>query len=221
MTKLDRMNNEWKACMENARHFNDLLIRFRMLGLPMVITLAVAGIAAGAFAQDIMLFKWALPSFTGILAIGSIVAVVWHTVKKCKNKTDTENRERDKCQEPPLSFEWLELIMWLILIAILVAFTVINLKGFTETGKNAVSVTSLALLASVILLLSLYFMDRFYYYKLLIGAVSRLTTLEDKLRYSVTARTTEFMPRQYATNMVSSFYCIPAIVLLAFSCLSV
>jgi len=39
--------------MENARHFNDLLIRFRMLGLPMVITLSVAAIASGQFVTEI------------------------------------------------------------------------------------------------------------------------------------------------------------------------
>ena len=36
---------EWKVATENARHFNDLLMRLRTLGLPMVITIIGAGVA--------------------------------------------------------------------------------------------------------------------------------------------------------------------------------
>ena len=57
----EKILNEWKVSMDNARHFNDLLIRFRMLGLPMVITLSVAAIASAQFVTKIEMWKWAIP----------------------------------------------------------------------------------------------------------------------------------------------------------------
>lgn len=75
-------------------------------------------------------------------------------------------------------------------------------------------ITPAVLSGALLLLIALYFTDRFYYYKLLVGAISRATELEEGLEFKVTARTTDFIPRREATNLVTLFYGIPAIILL-------
>ena len=38
---------EWKTAQENARHFNDLLLRVRAFGIPVVVTIMGGGVALG------------------------------------------------------------------------------------------------------------------------------------------------------------------------------
>ena len=78
----DYILGKWEVAMENARHFNDLLMRFRMLGLPMVMTLAVAGIAAAHLVDNIELWKWGMPLLSTALSLFGITAITWHSGSK-------------------------------------------------------------------------------------------------------------------------------------------
>lgn len=220
---------EWKVSMENARHFNDLLIRFRMLGLSMVITLSVAGIAAGGVISKIELWKWSMPIIASIFAIIGLIAIFWHTIQKLVyfHKMKINPKEVEEKQEAPLPLLIFEIITWIIFLIPLCWFSVSNIYGlidskevFSFSNIAEYSLTPIALFAAVILLLALYMMDRFYYYKLLIGAVSRLIVLEKSLEFEITECTSKFMPRKYATNLVTLFYCLPGVTLLIIFCIS-
>lgn len=221
---------EWKTSMENARHFNDLLIRFRMLGLSMVITLSVAGIAAGGVISEIQLWKWSMPIIASIFAVIGLVTILWHTIQKLVyfHKMKINPKEVEEKKEAPLPLLIFELITWIIFLIPLCWFSISNIYGliniketFSFSNVAEYSLTPIALFAAVILLLSLYMMDRFYYYKLLLGAVSRLIVLEKSLEFEITECTSKFMPRSYATMLVTLFYCLPGITLLIIFCISV
>lgn len=214
---------EWKVAMENARHFNDLLIRFRMLGLPMVITLAVAGIAAASLVEDIVVWKWGIPILSAVFAMFGIIAITWHTsgkiIFRMKEKLNKGNHE--KSQSPPLLFNLFELACWIIFTFILSWYSGSHLLILAENSESlsfsnvsSISLSPLALIAAVVLLVALYSMDRFYYYELLLGAVSRLSKIESSLNYSITDTTSRFIPRERATNLITFFYVLPGITLL-------
>ncbi|MCK4787855.1 MAG: hypothetical protein KAV87_29140 [Desulfobacteraceae bacterium] len=220
---------EWKVAMENARHFNDLLIRLRMLGLPMVITLFIAGIAAAHLVDNIELWKWAMPLFLATLSLFGIGAIIWHTKNKgrFKIKRAENKREHEENQSPSLPFSFFELVCWVIFVSIISASSANNLIALVTNREtlsflnvSSVSITPLAILPAVVLLVALYSMDRFYYYELLIGAVNRLSGLEKDLSYSITDTTSRFIPRDRATNLVTFFYGLPGITLLVIFCLS-
>lgn len=115
--------------------------------------------------------------------------------------------------------------MWTIFVLIISIFTAVNIynlasskESFTFSNTATYSLAPIGLIVAVILLIALYAMDRFYYYKLLIGAVSRLVVLEKSLGFKITDTTSEFMPRKYATNLITFFYSLPGIILLIISC---
>jgi len=215
---------EWKTTMENARHFNDLLIRFRMLGLPMVITLAVAGIAFSNIIQKISLWVWGVPCIALIIALLLSIAFIMHTIQKIKGVCSVDKEQRkglEEKQKPPLPFYWIEMLVWLMFISLFWWFSIGNIvnlvKGGSSISFDNVSLFSpitITVFSSVVLLMALYFMDRFYYYKLLLGAVSRLLALEECLKFEVTVTTSKFIPGKYATNLVTTFYGLPGLILL-------
>ncbi|MFC1971261.1 hypothetical protein ACFLV0_04985 [Chloroflexota bacterium] len=220
---------EWKVAMDNARHFNDLLIRFRMLGLPMVITLSVAGIAAARLVDNIELWKWAIPLLSTAFSLLGIASITWHTTSKLKmqRKQRIQKKKHEESQNSPLLFSVFELLSWIIFVSVITSYSVISLTTLVKSGESIsflnvsnVSLTPLAIIAAVVLLVSLYSMDRFYYYELLIGAVSRLIALESSLKYNITETTSRFIPREHATNLITFFYGLPGITLLTAFCLS-
>ncbi len=110
-----------------------------------------------------------------------------------------------------------ELLTWGFLLAVLLSFGLVGVVGMGLAGESlALSNTSECSLAPAVLMVAcmllcgLYFLDRFYYYKLLLGAVSRAAELERALGFQLTTRTVAFMPRQRATVLLSLFYGIPA-----------
>ncbi len=215
--------DEWKASMENTRHFNDLLIRFRIFGLPMVVTISVAGIAANQFITNIELWKWTMPFIMSAISALGLIALFCHTIKRFTFhlKKVSSKGEHERKQAPPLPIYWIEFSLWAVFIALLTYFAysgvrdlVIAEESFALSNTATYSITPLALIFAWVLLISLYFMDRFYYYKLLIGAISRLVVLENLLEFKITETTSEFMPRKHATSLITLFYLLPGITLL-------
>ncbi len=213
----EKMLIEWKGAMENARHFNDLLIRFRMLGLPMVITLSVAGIAANKFITGIELWKWTMPLITLSIFILGIVTLCLHTYRKLRYEKVANEEEHEKKQDPPLLVSWFETLLWGIFVLIVAIITAIGFSNSASSNIITYSLTPIALIAAVTLLITLFTMDRFYYYKLLTGAISRLVVLEESLGFNITETTSKFIPRKRATNLISFFYCLPGIILIIFT----
>ena len=142
-------------------------------------------------------------------------------------KQAIKKRAYEESQSPPLLFSFFELTCWTIFMSIISWYSassllalVINSESLSFSNISNVYLTPLALIAAVVLLVALYSMDRFYYYELLIGVVSRLSDLETSLGYSITDTTSKFIPRERATNLITFFYGIPGITLLVTFCLS-
>jgi hypothetical protein len=219
--------DEWKVAMENARHFNDLLMRLRMLGLPMVITLSVVGIASMQFISKIEIGKCVIPLILLSTAIVGLIALIWHTIQKRRPSKSKEGKteESNEQQKQLFPIYWLEFVLWLIFVGVASYFSVTSLYNLIISKEPWLNPTNyslmpVTLLAAVVLLTSLYILDRFYYYKLLIGAVRRLTELEEELGFEITARTSQVIPPKYSTNIVTLFYCLPGIILLMLACVS-
>ena len=122
---------------------------------------------------------------------------------------------------------WFEFILWAIFVLIISIFAVVNILDLASSKESLsfsntanYSLVTIGLIVAVVLLIALYAMDRFYYYKLLISTVSRLVVLEKSLGFKITDTTSKFMPGKYATNLITFFYSLPGIVLLAISCFS-
>lgn len=219
---------EWKTTMENARHFNDLLIRFRMLGLPMVITLAVAGIVFSNIIEEISLWVWAIPLMAFVIASLLSIVFIMHTIQQSKQARSGDNKQRkefEEKQKPPIPFYWVETIIWGLFIILVWGFSIGNIVSLVKDGigfglNNVFDFAPVAITVfpAVVLLLALYFMDRFYYYKLLLGAVSRLVVLEKILDFKVTTTTSKYIPGNYATNLVTAFYGLPGLLLITICC---
>lgn len=97
---------EWKVAMENARHFNDLLIRLKMLGMPMVVTIAVAGIASMGLGNIMTLWKWTNPFIAWALALFAIVYLGSYSCSRFRayqGKRNTRKRIKRAKARPYLS----------------------------------------------------------------------------------------------------------------------
>ena len=64
----------------------------------------------------------------------------------------------------------------------------------------------LALLAAV------YVLDRFYYYKLLVGAVHRCRELELQHEFQLTSRISQSVSQHHATRLITWFYFLPGFI---------
>ena len=67
------------------------------------------------------------------------------------------------------------------------------------------------MLAGIVLLAALYALDRFYYFKLLVGAIRRTNELEEspELSFQLTRRTTQSISQPHAATLMTLFYCLP------------
>jgi len=163
------------------------------------------------------------------ISISALTALTWHTIQKLRfsyNKAENK-KEHEIKQEPPLPIYWFEFFLWAIFVLIISIFAAVNIHDLASSKESLAfsntatySLVPIGLIVAVVLLIALYAMDRFYYYKLLIGAVSRLVVLEKSLGFKITDTTSEFMPRKYATNLITFYYSLPGIILLVISCVS-
>lgn len=212
MDDTEKQLEEWKYSMENARHFNDLLMRLRMLGLPIVITLAAGGFAASALDAEVVVQVWEVHIILLVIALLALIGIGSHTINKQRKK----NLGKGELQFSPLEF-----VMWIVFFSILTIPLInagMDLSESTSTyfsNQVGFTITTFALIGAVTLLIALYFMDRFYYYKLLIGSITRLTELEQSLGFRITCTTSECIPQKHSQVLVTLFYGIPGAILLA------
>jgi len=204
---------EWRMTLQTAQHFNDLLLRVRAFGLPLIVTVAGAGFALGLNGEIRGVEQWVVATLITLSAAvlpGGAVYLLhregWGTVP---------NRASGVALTGAL--EGSERLLWWL--AILVgffsgaAYWALVVMGHIDLGDSETfSTAPLVLLFAVAVLLALYFLDRFYYYKLLLGAVNRASHLEKRFGFRLTDTITEITaPRQSAT-IVTLLYFIPGIL---------
>jgi hypothetical protein len=198
---------EWKAALENARNFNNLLLQLRGFGIPVVITIMGGGVAFGSKIElPRISVRWFSFGFIGIAILLALIMIFIYVAAR-KGSPDTSLSK----------FEIAEgVILWAVPFVTLVA--TIYFRGRDSFGTTfAVAnpgVIGIVLFA-LCLLLGLYSMDRCYYYRLLIGAVKRADCLETKpefgLRFSLTGSISGETPPDHAKTLITTMYWLPAL----------
>lgn len=190
---------EWRGALDNARHFNDLLIRMRAFGIPIVVTVMGAGLG---FATSVSLgpvsVMWA-SVVTLVLAMLLPIYVALFFRSECDSLRPT----------------WVEWVEMAILEGVLVAALVFTASRYgTVMFGNGAQITfpvSMAVaLFGLALLCGLYVMDRYYYFNLLVAAVTRARALECELEFSLTKTISDLTPIFAAKNVITTIYFLPA-----------
>jgi len=201
----DAAHREWEMVIGVAQHFNDLLMRLRAFGLPLLGTIAGAGLTLGFDKKVGTVPDWSSGAFVGMnaFAVTLVVPYLLYARKWARDKK--------------VPFHVSEQILWWTVPAIALA----ALGGFVYLcasdaidlkDEHAISAGPLILFFALAVIVALYAVDRFYYYKLLMGAVDRATELEGRLGYEMTPRITAFIPPQEASSIVTLLYYLPGVL---------
>jgi hypothetical protein len=204
---------EWEMTMEVAQHFNDLLMRLRSFGLPLVVIVAGAafGLSIDVQVQDVP--NWAVAALltANAIVVALVLVFVWTRPGWGAAAPDAEEyRIRG-------DVELHERLMWCLPLVFAAAgaasywwFAAVDRVDLTSEVDY--SAGPMVLLLAVAILVVLYALDRFYYYKLLLGAVNRASQLEAQMQFRLTDTITGLTaPRQSAT-IVTLLYFLPGLV---------
>jgi hypothetical protein len=200
--KGDPRYDEWQMVVTTAQHFNDLLMRLRAFGLPVVGTIAGAGFTLGLNNKFADVPDWTSAVVVSVNAVGVSLLVVFLLFV----------RHWGSEQYSPLNAA--EKTMWwsvvVVALGMAVAFWSLRCAGrITLTDEHALNAGPLILFFALAVLIVLYALDRFYYYKLLLGAVSRATELEEGLGYKMTRAISEHIQPQHAASIITLLYYLP------------
>ncbi|MGB2813747.1 MAG: hypothetical protein WBC50_04240 [Dehalococcoidales bacterium] len=200
--------DEWKVATENARHFNDLLMRIRTLGLSMVITIIAAGAILLGTGLNFPITRLYIHIAGLLISLGLLIFYITSLLRK-----DWSNKN-----EFPAPLYLSERIMWgVIVLTVLGLFfgAFINDCFFAKCLNDGreYPVGVFVILAGLGLLTAIYAMDRFYYYKLLIGTIVRASELEElpTLSFRLTKKINDSIPQNKASRLITFFYAIPGI----------
>lgn len=200
--------DEWKMTYKASMHFNDLLMRLRTLGLPAVITIMGVGVAYAANTIALRMLTIQVGIVLSLLSIGLWVIVFWLFRRPYFGKFRSDQKVHDICL-------WtIEMVFWIIVPTATLIYTILFWVHKCEvlcTFQN-IPLSTFILAFGLIMLLSFYILDRFYYYCLLIGAVRRLETIEDALHFEVSKTITEITPRHRSAAVITTLYFLPGII---------
>lgn len=200
----DAVHREWEIVISVAQHFNDLLMRLRAFGLPLLGTIAGAGLALGLNNSFARIPDWACAVFVGV----NVVAVVFLVPFMLYGRKWVDDKK--------VEITTTEQVMWwsvpLLAVAMAIGFSYLCLSDTIDlTEHHTLNAGPLILFFALAVLIVLYIVDRFYYYKLLMGAVNRATTLEKKLGYEMTTTITEYIRPQEAASIITLLYFLPGV----------
>lgn len=194
--------SEWHSALGVAMHFNDLLMRLRGLGITAVVTIMGAAVAFGMSAQITDVPKLVI---VGVLGTASIVGAVFtHRVEGWSEQARAGLGRIENLMLSSLVFVFVVGLVWYSWRT-----WQERQEGFYSDIPVALPITAFALS----LLLTFYILDRFYYFRLLLGAITRLEEIERQgdESFRLTQAITEMTPRGLASAVVTLLYYIPAL----------
>jgi hypothetical protein len=195
---------EWHAALETARHFNDLLIRLRGIALP--VTLSAAAFAAGADLSTTwsgVRVEWLISAF----GVGFVALALMLTVAFWQHRRGDPGRGEDLSADP-LTLEWM--IYGLVALGPGVAACILVARrdaGDVAAPDLPVEIPLLAFAMVVATLV--YLLDRYYYFRLLIGAAGRAEDIEKTLGFRLTSTVTTTTPSAPARLLITLLYVVP------------
>jgi hypothetical protein len=200
----EEVRAEWQAVIDVTKHFNDLLMRLRSFGLPVVGTVAGAGLTLGLNNKFGNIPDWSSAAFVGANAVGVTLLVPFLLIV------------RGWARKGQVRLTPSEIAMWtsvpVLALAMAGGYVYLCLSGAIDLkDKHSLNAGPLILFFALSVLVVLYALDRFYYFKLLMGAVNRAETLERELGYTMTRTISEFIEPQHAASIITLMYYVPGI----------
>lgn len=202
---------EWRVAREYARHFDDLLLRLRTFGIPIVVTILGAGIAFGTQVKSdqipISYFTFGI-LFTFLLPVLVLALLLIPSSSESASSNSNDLNTKATWFEAILGFIWVAFPVVVYLITLSNEGTSVffgNSRHVTFPATIAITIFALALLVG------LYGLDRFYYFRLLIGAVNRSKTLEVKLGFELGTEIARSTVHDVSKNVITLLYFLPAI----------
>jgi len=203
---------EWEMALFVTQHFNDLLMRLRSFGLPLLVTVGAVGFALSLDRQMADVPNWAIAALltTNASIVGLVLARLlrrpgWGVAPETAKQCDIQG-----------GLEFWEQVMWCILLVFAVAaagsyWGLASVDRVDLTAEQTLSAGAPVLLFGLTILIVLYALDRFYYYKLLLGAVNRASTLERQLQFRLTDTITALTAPHQSATIVTLIYFLPGI----------
>lgn len=185
---------KWSTIIKTQMHFNEMIIRLRTVGLSLVITIMGAGFYLGFNKTN----NFTLSKTLFIIVLSLIILVILHLViRAIRKKSFSKVKRRTE-----------KGLLWIIII-----IPTIFLFYFAFYIENPILIPmgSIISASGIVLLFSLYLLDRFYYYELLVGAVKEGREFESGLDVSLSEKLTECVNEKEAGKIVTLYYCLPAI----------
>lgn len=199
---------EWEVAQETTRHFNELLIRLRATALPLTVAAGAAAASISGSGSLSVRPPLPLPAATSALfVVGGLGAALALSAWR-RYGADSEDDQRPSGR--PLRGEW---VFFSLLAFVPVAWALfITLEAPDRNASREIPLAAPVLLAAIVLVTSIYALDRFYYYLLVVGAVRRTQQLEEQLGFELSKTISGNTPEDL-TRMVLLFVYVPPILL--------
>jgi hypothetical protein len=214
---MGRAELEWQMTLQVAQHFNDLLMRLRSFGLPLLVT--VMGLGVGlSFKYEIREVPgWATLAIVTANCLVVVPLTVLTSIRPGWGNPPKNWREGHASDLPDGSLEFVERLMWacppILAFITFLYFTCRVGNNLSLLERHVTYSGSLpVLLFGLGLLLVLYTLDRFYYYKLLLGAVCRATEIESGFGIELTSRISSLINSSQSAAVVTFIYFIPGLI---------
>jgi hypothetical protein len=191
----------WTKIIDTQMHFNEMLIRMRTIGLSIVITIIGAGVVTQRPGGNDTHFEVGIGTFLILFALvnllcGYLLKQGMHNHSFLKSTSHTEKN----------SLLFVYFIPWFVWLYFIFKFCSSHLQYVSI--PIGVFISS----GGLLLLISLYLLDRFYYYELLLGAVEQGHKIESKHeQFSLTNPLSERVTKFESSKIVTVYYMLPAL----------
>lgn len=194
----DDFVKEWDKARDACARFDDLIMKIRTFGLPLIATVVGAGSAFGTKGPRLDV-PWEA-TFGLIVGIGLFFALSLAYVV---------SRTRAHAPSRALGLGAIEMFSLWLIPACFGGWAV----GIALKTPDSLLFPSPILTLGGLLLFLIYLLDRFYYTALLLGAVGRARALEEQLNFKLSDAITEIAPPWTYTLLPAAMYVVPVLIL--------
>ena len=192
---------QWEKIIDTQMHFNDMLMRLRTLGLSMVITIIGAGILfinSKNVGSD-----FTLKPLTFITLFFSINLICGYLLNRgFLHKSFIASTSKTEVR----TLIFIYVLPWIVFV-----YFTYNICRNT-IDSIVIPLGTIITGVGVMLLISLYLLDRFYYYELLVGAVNQGTKIEKHSEeLYLSTNLSKQVELKEASKVVTLYYALPAL----------
>lgn len=194
--------------MATSRHFNDLLMKLRGLALPLVVGAGGVVTSAKLNGELPLVPLWVLVLIPLALGVSGLLAV-----GLAAHHTPAGTSGGPSASAHSLEWDGYRLAASMpLLTAVGMIGWAICVNGHSSAARVRVPLQIPLVFLAVLTAVTVYLLDRYYYFRLLIGAVLRAEALEHELGFGLTSSITEATPDIPSRLVVTALYGVPIIV---------